>query len=253
MKLYLDHLERRDIAIDVRGAVVGMHPEALALNPRFRPDASRLKLQLKIEWDSATPAQIRELQDSLGDLSPSLKNHSCHGPREYRVQQPATLSSEDEGALEPGLALAHLIEHVIIDVVAFVTGARTVSGATGAPSDLSKPFDVFVECPDPAVARLATHLALHWIVTLLNGQSLNGTGPSALRLARHLYRHRPHTVNSCTATKEISQDPDRIVRAFEWLEDKGFACRVQYSMNFSGASYYRICALTTGTSQDTEN
>ena len=243
MKLFPKRLEGREIAIDVRAANVGKYPEALGLNPRFHPDVSRLKLQLSIEWDPEVPEEaIRRLLGSLINLSPSLKNHSCQGPKEYQVQQPAAPLSEDEGAsVEPELALVHLIEHVMIDVVAFVTGSRTVSGVTGAPEDLSRPFDLFVDCPDPAVARFATHLTLHWIVTLLDGQSLDGTGPSTLHLARLLYRHRPHAINSFAGAKKIGKDPDSVKRALDWLEEKGFGCRVNYHMNFSGASYYRLC------------
>jgi hypothetical protein len=39
----------------------------------------------------------------------------------------------------------------------------------------------------------------------------------------------------------MGKDPDSVKRALDWLEEKGFGCRVNHHMNFSGASYYRLC------------
>ncbi|MFQ5717923.1 MAG: hypothetical protein ACE5IK_00100 [Acidobacteriota bacterium] len=245
MRLISDHVEGRRVVIHVHGAELDAHHEALSLNASFHEDVPLLKLQLTIDWEPTVPSHaIHGLEEQLAHVSPSLTRHQCRGQEEYRVRSAGTHTESRAATVEPALALAHLVEHVMIDVVAFITGARTVSGATGAPSDSTRPLDVFVECPDAAVGQLATHLALHWAVSLIDGESIDGTGRSALRLARRLYRHRPHPVSFCDATRQTHGDPARIGRALGWLEESGFACRVNYTLNFSGAPYYRVCPLS---------
>ena len=51
MKPIIHELRGREVTIRVRGADVGLYPEALSLNPSFQPELLRLKLQLDIDWD----------------------------------------------------------------------------------------------------------------------------------------------------------------------------------------------------------
>ena len=62
--------------------------------------------------------------------------------------------------LDARLALAHLIEHAVIDFESAITRATRISGVTGARRSPPGRFDLMVECPDPAVGRLCLALAV---------------------------------------------------------------------------------------------
>ncbi len=236
-------VEGKNVSIRVRRAALSTHPEALALNAVFQADVPRLKLELEIDWRPATPEQaIQDLEGQLMKLSPSLEKHQCHGQEQYRAfRQNEKPSAAPEGGPEPALALAHISEHVMIDMVSFITGARRVSGATGARPDPRQPFDLFVECPDRLVASVISTLPIRWVVALLDGAGLDGGGRDAMELARHLYMNRPREIGVQSAARQIRRDPDRAEDALECLEKTGFARRVPYTMNFSDVSYFRVC------------
>jgi hypothetical protein len=55
--------------------------------------------------------------------------------------------------------LAHLIEHVAIELIVAATGVPRCSGATCAHSGRLDRFDIFLECADPLAGRAAAVLA----------------------------------------------------------------------------------------------
>jgi len=137
-------------------------------------------------------------------------------------------------------------EHLIIDTVSFVTEERTVSGVTGAHSGSTELFDLFVECPDPAVAALATHQALDWIAALVKGQGLGVGLRATLEMARHLYRVRGQAVEAGAVSSELGRPLEEIRETLERLEEVGFARRIRYGLNLSGAKYYALCTNESG-------
>ena len=228
--------------IRIRSRSIQAYPEARSLNHSFRRDLPLLKLQLEIDWTPDRPeSEMKKLLRRLLALSPSLRDHSCRGESRYRVHQPgAKKNAAPESPFEAGLALAHLIEHLLIDIVAFVTEQRKISGATGAPMGTSGRFDIFVECPDAAVARLAIPLSLEWIAVVRAGATVNGRGKTALDLARHLYRERPAVIHPGQAAQDLGRKDSAIRRILEWLEEIGYVRRESFAMNFSDVSYYRV-------------
>lgn len=234
--------------IEVLALDLGHHPEVLPLNPRFREGAATLKLTLDVHWRPERPrAALAALEGRLAEVAPSLRRHQCRGPEDYRVFRPPA-DGRDEPAIEAALALAHLVEHVILDTVSFVTGAPTVSGVTGAHRGRRNRFDVFVECATPAVARLASGLALHWTRALLAREALDGMGRPVLALARYLFLHHPVEVDPRLAAADLDVDPAATERLLDWLRETGFAREVPWSLNFSGIPRY---ALADGAAEAT--
>lgn len=221
---------------------LGTYPHIVPLNPSFKEGIPTIKLTLEIDWDADKPFQIlSDLQERLAELCPSLDHHQCRGPMHYRIF-PENEDKADSGKkLEASLALAHLIEHVMIDNVAYLTDARTISGVTGALKESKVRFDVFVECPDPYVGPLATHLALGWTRALLKGKGLNGRGRPTLDLGRYLYRRHPAAVNVTSASKDLGLERRKALEAIRWLEEEGFACWAPQTMNFSGDPHFQYC------------
>ncbi|MFQ5670014.1 MAG: hypothetical protein ACE5HD_05785 [Acidobacteriota bacterium] len=245
MQLAATTFRGRDITIRLHGAGLHRYPRIRKLNPSFRRNVPLLKLQVTIDWSPPDPAHaLAELQERLAGVSPSFRRHQCRGQEGYRLFQGPThdgATQDSGGSLEASLALAHLIEHVMIDVISFITSSHRVSGVTGAPWDSNRPLDLFVECPDLSLASLSIHLAMTWLLALLEGHSLNGCGRPTLELARHLYRNRFQSVVPRRAARELSQAPDKVLEALRFLEKAGFACQERHTMNFSGTTYYHVC------------
>lgn len=224
------------------GFEYGSYPHLPEMNPAFRVGAHALKLTLEIDWRPEDPeTELARVQRRLASFSPSLRRHQCRGPHPYRLFRTADGSgAADADDVEPSLALAHVAEHLLIDVIARVTQARRISGATGALKEPAGNFDVFVECPDPIVARLGVHLVFSFILDD-DGDRSHESARRLLRLGRRLYAIRPRSVCVERVAGEFGGNPEQSEEDFLALEESGFACQVPSTMNFSGLSYYRVC------------
>ncbi len=244
--------------IDVVGSDFGVFPAVARLNPMLAESSPLMKLTVRVDWRPDDPAhELRDLERALAAAAPSLGSHQCRGPHQYRlfqVDERAVGESGDGGTeagaaaepFEPGLALAHLFEHVIIDAVAYVTEAPRVSGLTGerAGSDVEVKFDVFVECPDRVVAEGTSYLARTWVEELLAGDALDGEPRRTLELARWLYHHRPTALDAVGAARQLRAPISAVEASLIALVRAGFAHEEPTSVNLSGARQFRCLAAT---------
>ena len=233
-----------EVLIRVRDAVHGVHPQALSLNPAFRPDVPVIKLRVDIDWGPTEPtAAVAALEARLVEFCPSLQQHQCRGQEEYHVlrsiHETERRPEHGEAVIEPALALAHLFEHLMIDTMAFITDASVVSGATAALKGTHTRFDIFVESRDPIAARLTVEVARSWISALVAGESTNDEGRLILELARCLYR-APDGVEVGRLARRLGREPLEVRDGLQWLERLGLTRLLDYSMNLSGLSYYRL-------------
>jgi hypothetical protein len=208
----------------------GLHPQVLTLNPRFRPDVPRIRLDVEIAWKGRDPhGALASFEDALVSVCPTLREHECRGHPEYRIlTRRSGRSRKRSRSAEPfdmPLALAHLLEHLMIDAIAWVTGETLISGATGARRDSPQRFDIFVECPDPVIASFAVQLSHSWMNTLLRGKLLDGTGRPTLQLAQTLYQGRPGPLAVADLAARIDRHPRELSHALQWLEENGFVRR----------------------------
>ena len=229
---------RRGSRIRVAGVEVGLFPESLPLNPRFRPNMQRIKLEVDIEWQQeARVGALGEVEEALVEISPNLRRHECRGQPEYRILRapgPRGASGEDGGEpIEIPLALAHLLEHLMIDAVAALTGEPLVSGATGARWDSRRRFDIFVECPDDALAPLVVRLSVDWMRAAIAGRRLDGTGRPALELAQDLYARAARGLDTKIWARRRGRDPRQVESALRWLEKNGFVRREETRVYYS--------------------
>lgn len=197
-----------------------------------------LRLTLDIEWDPPDPAR------ALSNLESDLRDHHCRGPVQYHVHGASrSWTPKVRGrwlGVEPSLALAHLIEHVMIDAVAFVTGLERVSGVTGAHQNSERRFDVYVESPDYPVGLLARYVGIAWVLTLLQRGSLDSAGARTLPVARLIYNLRPNSLDPSRAAEEVGMDEADALEVLERLEAAGFTRRYEYAVNLSGTPYFRV-------------
>lgn len=235
----------RESLIQIQDSDLGSHPEALALNDSFRSDVPILKLSVEIDWEPEdSRGALSALEARLVKFCPSLREHQCRGEAQYHILRSINGEGRQvespETPTEAALALAHLFEHVLIDTIAFITDAATVSGATGALKGSRNRFDLFLEAPDALAARFTVGLARSWVSDLVAGQSLNGEGRMTLELARYLYNTRPDAVEASGVARGLGRDRSAVREGLGWLERRGLARRIGYSMNFSGLSYYAL-------------
>jgi hypothetical protein len=222
----------------------GLFPSIESLNPSIKPGRWTIRLELEIEWEPADPVRsLALLEEGLLDVCPSLRAHRCGGPAAYHVRsfaKGAPRAPDDPAPVEPALALAHLIEHVMIDTVAYVTAASTVSGVTGARHESRTRFDVFVECRDPAVGALAWHLGVAWTSSLLRGDAVDRRETRILDVARSIYRSGARAFEAHRVAADAGLRADETEDLLGVLAAAGFASPAPYTMNFSGQRYYGV-------------
>jgi hypothetical protein len=181
--------------LTVLSETYGRFPEVLPLNPDIAPDSRLLKTRLEIAWRAGDAVErLRSLEERLELVSPSFRRHGCGGDAPYRLfaaRRPLeAVPPAGRPPVEPALALAHLIEHVMIDTVSYVTQAASIAGVTGALFDPPGQYDVFVESPDGEVALLARRLSCEWVEAALVGEDLDAELAASREEARELFRRR---------------------------------------------------------------
>ena len=227
----------------IAGSEVGPHPEVLPLNSGFRADVPLLKLQVDIDWNPPHPARaLASLEERLEEPLPGLREHQCRGHLRYHILRSAEQLDGEQEHIEAALALAHLLEHVMIDTLAAITSAPLLSGITGAHRDSARRFDIFVECPDPSLAPLVVRLSVSWISASLDGTSLDGGGRLTLELVHLLYERRSEGLAPQEIARHLRREPAAVRRALLWLEQSGFVCKEPCPMNSRGRERYRLQA-----------
>ena len=235
---------------------------AASLNRAIARDSPLLKVSLDIHWDEPDPASaLDRIEMTLAAFSPSFREHQCRGPFAYHVfrkQGPPShgVAGDDAGAEgspaqtaksraqppDARLALAHLIEHAVIDFESTITHARRISGLTGAHRDPPGRFDLIVECPDPAVGRLCLSLAVRALTGAADARPPGRREHHILATARLAY-HNPGRVWTPPGVARAFDWPgDRAAAALSSLRELGYLTPLEYSMNFSGLPRYAVAA-----------
>lgn len=237
--------------IRIHGVEHGALAQAAALNRKIDPAIPILKVALEIHWeDPAAAERLVSIEAGLRRFSDTISHHQCRGLRAYRVFGPATEEGgaghprrQGDGAGPPpgfdaALALAHLIEHAIIDFQSFITGARRCSGVTGALTDPPGRFDLMVECPDPLAGRCALALAVTWLGTIASGGDLPETEKDLLAASRAVLRCPARRRTSSAIAGRLGWTERRADRALNSLCEMGCLGREAYAFNFSDIPSY---------------
>ncbi len=229
----------------------GPFPEARSLNPRFSPDRPLLLARLDILWLTEDPvAAIASVEETLLAFSPGFAKHECRGARSYHVfaravrRAPAPAASpQSDGAANPfeaALALAHLIEHAVLDFQCAITGERRCSGVTAARRSPPGRFDLLVECRDPEVGRCCLVLSVAWLTSITQGHTLGATERAILAAARLAHDRRGQGLRPPAVARALSWSEDQAWRALSALSEVGYLVETPYSMNLSGVPEYRL-------------
>ncbi|HEU4401788.1 MAG TPA: hypothetical protein VFT43_06755, partial [Candidatus Polarisedimenticolia bacterium] len=219
----------------------GPLPRARSLNPRFSPGRPLLMATVDIEWRPDDPlATVARLEQRLLHLSPRFARHECRGLERYHVfarARPSSPEASGSGTARPGadaspndgpdsfeaaLALAHLIEHAVIEFQCTITGERRCSGATAARRSPAGRFDLLVESLDPLVGRCCLTLALTWLTAVAGGHDLDPEPAEVLSAARLAYRRRGGPILAPDLARAIRWSEARAARALTALSAAGY-------------------------------
>jgi hypothetical protein len=213
----------------------GAFPEISRLNPEFVAGRTRLKVTLRIPGGNGSPPPESWLSP-LEAAFPSLSRHRCCGENSLRDSfflrgRRRSCAVEEP---DPGVDLAHLAEHLMIDIQHFVGRMSICSGVTCAYREPRDMYDIFVECPEEKVGLLSASIATGLINDLLSGRKPEG-GPRCLLEAARLARDKAgQPVSRHCRDLEMAWGSKAVIEAIDYLRLQGFLTEGETTVNFSG-------------------
>ena len=224
--------------IQLHSLALGTFAEIEPLNPEFSP--GHLKLRITVDGETNPRVPDGELLVELQDAFPGIVKHRCRRhDRTPSSRGPANgiVLLEDDSAANQ----AHLLEHVLLEMLSFVDHASHLSGVTCAYTSPPERSDVFVECAIPVSARITSLLAIDAINAALSRKPLRPLYPDALGCARSVLLSQMSggwypAILAPAAGIPVS----RALTVLELFARAGIAAAEEYAMNFSAESWYRV-------------
>jgi len=211
----------------------GEFPHITNLNPAFRPGMRRIKLTLRI---GAARRGAREILDQLAGFLPTLSFHRCCGGN--LVRQTFFRRSERRHCAirrtDDGVDLAHLVEHVVIDVQHYVARMKICSGVTCAHADPPDLYDVFVESPEAILGRACAGIAVDLVQDLLASRRADPAYLCMMQVARLARDSAGWPVHPRLGPLLSLWGERNVLQAVESLKDRGFLEESAACFNFSG-------------------
>ncbi len=212
-------------------------PAAEALNPRFQAGHDKLRLIVDAEPVPDVPDQA--LQARLVAAFPGLARHHCQvrdlgTPRHARARGVVLVEGETTANQ------AHLLEHLLLEMLGFLDRVPRLSGVTCAYTSPPERSDIFVECVDRESGGMAAQVAVDTMNAALAGEPLTPLYPDMLQCARLLPRHAAHPWPAARLSRAARIPRARVEAALEALAHAEFIERESFAMNFSGETHYRF-------------
>lgn len=233
-------------SIQIREVSVGLFPEASPLHPGFVPGLPRVRMTLDLGADlrGTPPCLSPEGRDALLDLCPHLVDHDCGSGEGIGTLledgtriAPEGAGATDEAELRDGMAVAHLIEHVAIEINVGVAALRRCSGVTCAHGERLDRFDIFLESPDPLAGRAAAILAAAVVRDLCLRRTTRMTLHRRCRdLLARLVSTRVASLVAEDAARGLGCGADESLQVLEELVRLGYLAAVPSPLLFSSAT-----------------
>ena len=172
--------------MEIKKVSYGEFPEIFGLNKRFKPGGKKIKVVL----DVFVPKSKKKIDFSLVyqkllKLLPTLEKHKCGEDLFGDLKNHKKIPSEK---VERITHIAHLIEHVIIDLQSNITKMDSCSGITCGYKNPEHRFDLFIECRDEKVGRFSALFAVDLMKRLLLGKSISKRDFRMIELVKYLYQ-----------------------------------------------------------------
>ena len=198
-------------------------PQIRMLNHSFRPERKHLIVTLDVEgYQPPRTNGFLTIYHALAGLFPTLSRHSCceqweNTPLYLHEQQGVAIKWVDEVA-----DVAHLVEHVIVDLQCAVSGMRVCSGITCGYRSPENRFDLFVECIDPRVGGFAANFAAYLVGAMYYKRRLSSRYRDVVLSARLLADTRTSARDGLELARWMAWSPMRGQWVFAALRAFGF-------------------------------
>jgi hypothetical protein len=178
--------------IEIRELSYGEFSEVSGLNPRFKPGGKKLKVVLDVNAPQTKDVKtdLVSVFTKLIKLLPSLERHQC-GENLFEDIRSGNLTGDRQHP-DQITNIAHMMEHIIIDLQSNITGMNSCSGITCGYKEPAFRFDLFVECKDKKVGMFSAFFAAEVLRRLVNNKRLSPRYTYLIDLTKHLYRERSH-------------------------------------------------------------
>lgn len=228
--------------IRLQALAFGAFAEVEAFNSGFASGHRKMRITVDTETHPRRPDP--ELLEQLQQTFPGLAGHHCRmaalGASPESPPGPAVVKGIQLLEAEPSANQAHLLEHLLLEMLSELEGVRRLSGVTCAYTEPPERNDVFVECADPESGAWAALLGIEAMNAALAGEALVPLFPDALHCAR-LVRSRSATALSAAALARTAGIPSlRAAAALELLARVSVVESETYAMNLSGEPHYRF-------------
>lgn len=173
--------------LEIKEISYGEFPEILSLNPRFKPRSKKVKviLDVRVPETEKGNTELPSILMKLVKLLPSLERHQC-GEHLFEDLKSGKKDPHTEHS-EKITDIAHMMEHIIIDLQSKITGLDSCSGITCGYKNPCFRFDIFVECKDKKVGMFSAFFAADLLKRLLANKSLSRRYYALIDLAKYLY------------------------------------------------------------------
>ncbi len=181
----------------------GKFPDISFLNPNFKTDSTKIRVVLDIFLSGEKELNLSSTYKKVHKLMPTLSRHQCCVSMFY-----GSLNQEERDSGVPLKKIgditdiAHLMEHMIIDLQAHISGMDSCSGITCGYQDPDFRFDIFVEYKDKDMARFSSYLTLDLMKKILSGKKVFPKYQKIIQLAKYLHRYP----NRFDSFERISRD-----------------------------------------------
>jgi hypothetical protein len=220
----------------------GIYPEIGPLNPGFSRDGRKIRVSFEIQRDLASdllragPA----FSSAVIRVCPTLAHHACRaGTEGIAPLDPAHFGQICGRRLaEDPVDVAHLLEHIVIDLVVAISRMSRCSGVTCALREPQNRFHLFVECEDASVGSLAFRIGSDVLVHLLRSTGDPERFRRCVRLAQWWVGRDGGSHALAEFAGSLSWPEATARQAAEDLAGFGFLEPSRLSFNYSGLDYY---------------
>lgn len=159
------------------------------LHRNFQNGVKRLRVTLEVNGNSHRTNNFSLVFNQFLTILPTLAQHKCC--ENWIGPQPAPKLSSGISIKKVGDStdFAHLVEHVMIDLMCNVGNMNLCSGITCGYESPKNRFDLFVECSQKRIGVFSANLAVFMMDYLLTEGRLPGETKETLKLAKYLYDH----------------------------------------------------------------
>ena len=229
--------------IQLQSLAFGAFAEAEPLNPNFVPGHPKLRLTVDTERVPSVPD--RRILQLLVETFPGLSRHRC----EIGAGRPGA-SPDARGIMmlegEPSANQAHLLEHLLLELLSIIDGRPRLSGVTCAYTEPAERNDVFVECSHERLGEFVSLLAVEILNADLAGETITALYGDVARVAAVVWKGE---ASRSWTPGEVARRTDlalpRAAAALRALSGMGVLREEEFAMNFSAEPRYRATERAT--------